>query len=108
MAAHSSCVNSSTAWRVLAYLGRHHEVRREGERAIVLGPLLRDIGTGAYVQHQLVRIHLLAGAGDEAIARLEPLLTIRYMLNPAWLRIDPTFVPLRGDQRFERLVPTPR
>jgi Flp pilus assembly protein TadD len=88
----------------LAYLGRHRDARREGERAIALAPLPRDLGTGPYVQHQLVRIHLLAGARDEAIARLEPLLNIPYQLTPAWLRIDPTFVPVRGDQRFERLA----
>ena len=67
-----------------------------------------DLGTGPYVQHQLVRIHLLAGARDEAITRLAPLLNIPYLLTPAWLRIDPTFVPIRGDQRFERLVQAAR
>jgi serine/threonine-protein kinase len=88
----------------LAYLGRHRDARREGERAAALAPLLRDLATGPYVQHQLVRIHLLAGANDEAIAQLEPLLNVPYLLTPAWLRIDPTFAPLRGDQRFDRLV----
>jgi hypothetical protein len=92
----------------LAYLGRHREASHEGERAIVLAPLSRDLGTGSYAQHQLVRIHLLAGARDEAITRLEPLLNIPYLLTPGWLRIDPTFAPIRGDQRFDRLIKTSR
>jgi hypothetical protein len=27
-----------------------------------------------------------------------------YFLSPGWLRIDPTFAPLKGNQRFEKLV----
>jgi len=32
------------------------------------------------------------------------LLTTPYVLSPGWLRIDPTFAPLKGNPRFERLV----
>jgi hypothetical protein len=27
-----------------------------------------------------------------------------YRLSPGWLRIDPTFAPLRGNPRFQRLA----
>jgi hypothetical protein len=33
-----------------------------------------------------------------------PPLTIPYYLSPGWLRIDPTFAPLKGNPRFERPV----
>jgi hypothetical protein len=39
-----------------------------------------------------------------ALDQQEPLLKIPYYLSPGWLQIDPTFAPLRGNPRFERLV----
>jgi tetratricopeptide (TPR) repeat protein len=88
----------------LAYLGRRAEAVREGEQAVALRPLSKDAYLGAYVQHQLVRIYLLVGEPDKALDQLEPLLKVPYFLSPGWLRIDPTFAPLKGNPRFERLV----
>jgi serine/threonine protein kinase/tetratricopeptide (TPR) repeat protein len=88
----------------LAYLGRKAEAIKEGERAVALWPISRDAYNGAYIQHQLVRIYLLVGEPEQALDQLEPLLTIPYYLSPGWLRIDPTFAPLKGNPRFERLV----
>jgi TolB-like protein/Tfp pilus assembly protein PilF len=88
----------------LAYLGRKAEAIAEGERGVALVPVSRDAFSGAYNQHQLVRIYLLVGEPEKALDRLEPLLKIPYYLSPGWLKIDPTFAPLRGNPRFERLV----
>jgi len=88
----------------LAYTGRKAEAVREGERAVALGPIRHEGSlTQAYVQHQLVRIYLLVGEPEKALDRLEPLLRIPYYLSPGWLRVDPTFDPLRRHPRFERL-----
>jgi serine/threonine protein kinase/tetratricopeptide (TPR) repeat protein len=86
----------------LAYAGRARDAVREGERGTTL--MAKDAYNGPYVQHQLARIYLLIGDRDKAIARLEPLLHVPYYLSPGWLRIDPTFGPLRGDPRFQRLA----
>ncbi|HEX9894965.1 MAG TPA: protein kinase [Gemmatimonadales bacterium] len=88
----------------LAYMGRKEQAISEGERAMAYQPLSRDAVNGAYGQHQLVRIYLMLGEPEKALDRLEPLLRIPYLLSPGWLRIDPTFEPLKGHPRFERLL----
>ena len=88
----------------LAYLGRKAEAIAEGERGVALVPVSRDALLGSYIQHQLVRIYLLLGEPEKALDQLEPLLKIPCYLSPGWLKIDPTFAPLRGNPRFERLV----
>ena len=88
----------------LAYLGRKAEAIAEGKRGVALVPISRDAFLGPYIQHQLARIYLLVGEPEKALDQLEPLLTIPYELSPGWLRIDPTFAPLKGNPRFERLV----
>ena len=88
----------------LAYLGQKVGAVREGERGVALTPVSEHGLLGAYIQHQLVRIYLLAGEPEKALDRLEPLLKIPYYLSPGWLKTDPTFAPLRGNPRFERLV----
>jgi tetratricopeptide (TPR) repeat protein len=88
----------------LAYLGRKAEAIREGVRGAELAPLNKDQSNGAYGQHILVRIYLLVGENEKALDLLEPLLKIPYYVSPGWLRIDPSFVPLKGNPRFERLL----
>jgi serine/threonine-protein kinase len=87
-----------------AYLGNAAEALREGQRALATLPIARDAYNGPYIQHQLVRIHIVLGEADEALDRLEPLLKAPYLLSPGWLSIDPNFDPLRAHPRFQRLV----
>jgi hypothetical protein len=71
---------------------------------VELQPISRDAYSGPYYPLQLARIYLLVGEPEKALDQLEPLLRIPYYLSPGWLRIDPTFAPLKGNPRFERLV----
>jgi eukaryotic-like serine/threonine-protein kinase len=87
-----------------AVLGRHAEAVEEGERAVSLLPSSRDGWNGPYLEHLLVRIYIVAGEPDKAIDRLELLLKGPYPISPAWLRIDPTFDPIRTNPRFKKLV----
>jgi hypothetical protein len=44
------------------------------------------------------------GFGFQAMNLLEPLMDIPYFLSPGWLRVDPTFAPLRKLPRIQGLV----
>jgi adenylate cyclase len=88
----------------LAYLDRKTEGVQEGQHGVVLMPIAKNAGFGAYLQHQLARIYILVGEPEKALDQLEPLLKIPYYLSPGWLKIDPNFDPLRSHPRFQRLV----
>jgi hypothetical protein len=45
-----------------------------------------------------VRIYLLVGEPERSLDQLEPLLKMPYNLSPGWLKIDPTFAPLRDSR----------
>jgi tetratricopeptide (TPR) repeat protein len=88
----------------LAYLGRKADAVALAKRGVEMLPISRDAVNGPYFQHQLARIYILVGEPEKALDQLEPLLKIPYYLSPAWLRIDPTFDPLRKHPRFQKLV----
>ncbi len=89
--------------RALAYAGHKTGAIREGERALELVATGRGPEAPKQVQDQLARTYVLVGEHEKALDLLEPLVKSHY-LWPGWLRIDPTFTPLRGNPRFDRLV----
>ncbi|HEX2451397.1 MAG TPA: hypothetical protein VHJ69_09650, partial [Gemmatimonadales bacterium] len=88
----------------LAYLGRRDDAIRLGEQAMKALPLTKDAVLGSYLQHQMARSYILLGEPDKSLDLLEPLLKIPYFLSPGWLKIDPTFDPIRQHPRFQRLA----
>ena len=89
----------------LAYLGRKGDAIREGERAVALRPLAKNAFDGPYYQHLLARIDILVGEQEKALDNLETLLkTPTDEISTSWLRIDPTFDPLRKNPRFQKLI----
>ena len=77
---------------------------REGERGVELRPIEKDAYFGPYVQLLLARVHMMVGSKDKAVELLEPLVEVPNNLSKAWLRVDPTFDPLRSHPRFQALV----
>ena len=88
----------------LAFQGRFDQAVREGERGVELVPISRDGYIGPYIQLLLARVHMMAGNHDKAVELLAPLVEVPNNLSPAWLRVDPTFDPLRKHPRFQELT----
>jgi hypothetical protein len=53
-------------------------------------------------------VAVVAGELDAALAWLGELLATPSIYTPAYLRVDPTWTPLRGDPRFEALLAASR
>ncbi len=91
---------------VEAYLGRRRDALRDAHQGIALAqtrPATRlDL---PYNQVQLARIFVIFNQPDSAAAALEPVPTeAPGFYSPAFFRIDPTWAPLHGNPRFERLI----
>jgi serine/threonine-protein kinase len=91
---------------MLAYVGRIDEALREVDIAVENSPV-GNAADAPYARLQRLRILLVAGQTDKAIDAVEDLLTRQYYLTPSYLKLDPTYTPLKGNPRFERLLTAP-
>ena len=88
-----------------AGLGRKEEAIREGEKAVELLPVSKDALDAPDYIRNLAQIYVMVGDFDSAIDRLEYLLSIpSFNISIPYLRIDPTWVPLRNHPRFQKLL----
>jgi len=87
-----------------AGLGRKEEALREGRRALELRPVTKDAINGADLLYFYAVICAQTGELDLAIEQLETLAKIPAGASYGELRLDPSWDPLRGDPRFEKIV----
>ncbi|MGB2906356.1 MAG: protein kinase [Candidatus Aminicenantaceae bacterium] len=89
-----------------AYLGRKEEAVQEGLRAVELEPVSLDAASGPEHVMYLTLIYTLVGEYDQAIERLEYLLSIPAgsSVTKALLEIEPFWDPLRDLPGFQRLL----
>jgi TolB-like protein/Tfp pilus assembly protein PilF len=94
-----------------AYLGRKAEAIREAESAAVLMPVQEDAIEGPRILERVARIYAFLGEPDEAIERIEYLLSIPSFLSVVDGRltgsdfpIHPFWDPLRDHPRFQALL----
>jgi TolB-like protein len=97
-----------------AFLGRNEAALREGQRAMELKPITHDVIEGAAVQVFYTLICVYAGKKDEAISRIERLLTTPFAVDYADesitlsdLRQRWEWDPLRNDPRFQKILAGP-
>jgi TolB-like protein/Flp pilus assembly protein TadD len=88
----------------LAGLGRTDEAIREGEEGVRLMPPEREAWRGAWRLAELARIYTMTGRDEQAIDRLEYLLSVPSDWSRWTLRLDPDWDPLRENPRFQALV----
>ena len=88
-----------------AYVGSREQAVRDAHAGVALAPQRRGDDAAAYDQVQLARVFTILGEADSAAAALEPLpATSPLFWSRAWLRIDPTWITLRTNPRFQRLI----
>ncbi|MDX2207807.1 MAG: protein kinase [Gemmatimonadales bacterium] len=88
---------------MLAYAGRTAEAIVEADRA-VSSAREGDNSNGPYARVQRIRVLMAAGETDKAIDGVEDLLQRQYYVTRGYLKVDPTYAPLKGNPRFERLL----
>jgi serine/threonine protein kinase/tetratricopeptide (TPR) repeat protein len=90
----------------LAYAGcgLKEEALREGRRALELMPVTKDAVAGPGVLYFFAIICAWSGERDLAIEQLETLAEMPGGASYGDLRLDPSWDPLRGDPRFEKIV----
>jgi TolB-like protein/Flp pilus assembly protein TadD len=91
-----------------ALLGRPEEAMRHIRQAMELVPDSRDSLDGPTYRYTLAQIYALTGDKEQAIAELTRLLRVPMGSSVANIRVDPAFVKLHGDPRFEALLNDPK
>src|SRR4029453_8298336 len=87
-----------------AGLGRKEEAISEARHAVELGPIAQDSLRGPELVPPLSLVYAWDGEPALAIEQLEIIAKIPAGPSYGELRFDPTWDPLRGDSRFEKIV----
>jgi len=87
-----------------AALGRNEEALREGRRAGQLPPVANNAVDGPDIVYFFAVICAWTGERELAIEQLETLAKIPNGASYGDLCLDPSWDPLRGDPRFEKIV----
>jgi TolB-like protein/class 3 adenylate cyclase/Flp pilus assembly protein TadD len=87
-----------------AALGNKEDAIREGRRAVELLPVTKDAIIGPLLVQNLALIYAWTGEKGLALEQLSVAAKLPGYLSYGELRLHPTWDPLRGDPRFEKIV----
>ncbi len=90
--------------QVDAGLGQKEAAIAEGRRAVNLMPLSRDAYDGMFVLQGLAQVYTWTGEKEKALELVRQLMSIPGYLTYGYLKVDPSWNPLRDDPRFEQFV----
>jgi TolB-like protein/lipopolysaccharide biosynthesis regulator YciM len=89
---------------VHTYRARKDQGMAAGRRAVELLPISRDAYDGPLIAAKLAVIYAQLGQNDRAFELLNVLVNTRNGPTPGSLRVESEWDPLRGDERFEKLL----
>jgi TolB-like protein/Tfp pilus assembly protein PilF len=87
-----------------AGLGRKEEALQEGRRAVDLLPVSKDSINGAHMIEYFAMIAAWVGDKDLAFEQLSKAIKLPGTISYGQLKLMPSWDPLRGDPRFEKIV----
>ncbi len=88
----------------LAGLGDYDNAVREARGGVELLPLSKDALNGQYRIYDLARVEMMAGKADSAIENIQLLLSRPGDFSPQFIRLDPIWVSLRSNPKFQKVV----
>jgi serine/threonine-protein kinase len=94
----------SSLGKAYARLGYKQEAIDEGLLGVKCPPVTKDAIIGSLREEDLARIYVMVGKYDEAIEKLEYLLSIPTRISKQCLKLDPVWDPLREHPDFPKLV----
>jgi TolB-like protein/thioredoxin-like negative regulator of GroEL len=90
-----------------AGLGLKEEAIMAGEKAIEILGFEKDAYMGHFQEMAMVRILVMTGEYDEAMKRLENVISRHGYVTAEELRIDPFWDPVRNHEKFREIVSDP-
>jgi serine/threonine protein kinase/Tfp pilus assembly protein PilF len=84
--------------------GKAEKAIANGNRGVELLPVEKEAWRGSFRLIELAEIYVLIGDQEKAVDLLKRILSIPAELSPVYLKLDPTWRPLKNNKRFQTLV----
>jgi TolB-like protein len=94
----------STLGKCYAFIGNYEEAVTCGKKAVDLKPVTLDAYQGAMREQDLMEIYILTGNYDQALDKIEFLLSTPSGLSKGDLIADPIYDNLRNLPRFQKII----
>jgi len=94
----------ATLGKCCAFIGKKKAAVDYGEKAVSLMPVKSDALKGVIKEQDLMEIYIFTGNYDQALNKIEYLLSIPSWLSVGKLMIDPIFDNLRSLPRFQKII----